>query len=59
MKIKSVKYRIMWDRLSVFRDVEYEPVHSEAMECSVLCGYTKRVFTLWPPWLWWRVRDLL
>ncbi len=51
MKIRRISYRILWCRLSLFREIEYEPEYSRTFECEVLRASTTRIFTLWIPWL--------
>lgn len=42
----NIRYRIMWARLSLWRDNDY--VFADK---TIGGGASLRVFTLWPPWV--------
>lgn len=48
MQYVNVRYRWCWKRLTLWRDFDYS-------ECNG--GGSDRVFTLWPKFIWWRIRD--
>lgn len=43
MRIGKHSYEWMWSRLSLFKRGD---------------GFSTRIFTLWPKWVWWWFRDL-
>lgn len=55
MTIKSSK--LSFRHWSIYRDVEYAPFYSGVFECYCSGGYSHRVFTINPRFLWQRLRD--
>lgn len=57
MKQINIHYHWSWETLSLFKKWDHEPFYSETLQCTCVGGGTKRVFTLWPKFLWWGICD--